>query len=392
MRATLQGLTNNIIRAVWTFAYNTTRLFLYPLNYIFLYVVRGKKYENSVLHISYMVHVPYYTVRTLRKAGLKADYLAFGAGSTWDKSDYSISYSRWPFIKAVQEFMVFWKIVARYEIIHSHFMMMVSNTGWEYPFLKKMGRKIVVNYRGCEIRDREKNMRLHPQCNICQECDYNGRLCSGKAILHKRALARTYGDLFLVTTPDMKDFVPDATWLPFFIPEINGGDHKIDKKASGEAAGFKIVHLTNQPGIEGTEHIKKAVDDLIKKGYKISFVFLKGVPHDLAMKELATADLAVGKMKMGYYANAQIESMMLGVPTITFVRPEFMSEGLRRSGFIFADLTNLEETIEYYLINPDKLEDKRRKARESILELHDNMVLSERLISHYRSIINTPDC
>ena len=58
------------------------------------------------------------------------------------------------------------------------------------------------------------------------------------------------------------------------------------------------------------------------------------MPHDQVIKAFSEADLAIGKMKMGYYANTQIESMVIGVPTITYVRPEFITKELQDSGFI----------------------------------------------------------
>ena len=108
-----------------------------------------------------------------------------------------------------------------------------------------------------------------------------------------------------------------------------------------------------------------------------------GVPHERVLSELATADLAIGKMKMGAYANAQIESMAMGVPTVTYVRPEFVTPDLEHSGFILTSLGKLEDTLDFYLRNPDALEAKRRIARDSILKLHDNDRLAARLIAIY---------
>lgn len=148
---------------------------------------------------------------------------------------------------------------------------------------------------------------------------------------------------------------------------------------------IKIVHVTAHPGIEGTRYIEHAIQNLKAKGYRINFVFLRNVPHTRVMEELRTADLSIGKMKMGYYANAQIEAMAMGVPTITYVRPEFMTEELANSGFIFSTIDDLEATLEYYLLHPEELERKRRIARSSILSLHDNAALARRLIEFYAS-------
>jgi glycosyltransferase involved in cell wall biosynthesis len=89
---------------------------------------------------------------------------------------------------------------------------------------------------------------------------------------------------------------------------------------------------------------------------------------------------------MGYYANFQIESMLMGVPAITYVRPEYVGDDLRKSGFIFTDLKNLEKTLKHYLDNPKKLEQKRKIARDSILKLHDNGKIAKQLISIYQEV------
>ncbi len=333
-------------------------------------------YPNSVLHISYMVHIPYLTVQILRAHGMKADYMAVGKSDVWNKCDFQVSYSSNPIAGALRSFVVFWRVVAKYEIIHS-----MSPDGWELPVLKKLGRKIVVHYRGCEARQRTRNMELHSDMNICQECDYN-TYCEDDTQKKRRSLARNYGDLFLVTTPDLKDFIPDAIHQTFFAPDIaiHSRTERRDRTIT------KIVHATNHPGIEGTSAIRKAIDRLNKQGYKIEFVFLKGVPYERVLEEYRTADIAIGKMKMGYYANGQIESMAMGVPTITYVRPEFMTDKLRQSGFIFSHLGRLEETLKYYLDNPEELDKKREIARSSILGVHDNDKLAERLIELYGSL------
>ena len=149
---------------------------------------------------------------------------------------------------------------------------------------------------------------------------------------------------------------------------------------------FTIVHATSQPGIEGTRAISEAVERLRRRGHSIRFLWVHDCSHQEVLAAFSRADLAIGKMKMGYYANTQIESMALGVPTITFVREEFKTDELRQSGFIFATIATLEETIEHYLRHPDELAAKRRIARSSILALHDNDLLAGRLAAFYRSL------
>jgi glycosyltransferase involved in cell wall biosynthesis len=179
----------------------------------------------------------------------------------------------------------------------------------------------------------------------------------------------------------MKDFAPEAEHLPFFVPPSLP-----PRKETRSAAGlpFKIVHATNHPGIEGTARIEAAVDALRKKGFSIDFVFLKGVPHERVLAELVDADLSIGKMKMGYYANAQVESMAMGVPTLTWIRPDLMTDALRQSGLIVCSLDELEAVLERCLRNPEELRASGLECRRSVGKLHDNDAIAKRLIELYR--------
>jgi len=344
---------------------------LYPINWLLSEVLRCRVKQGSVLHISGMVHVAFHTVRLLREHGVNADYLAVQRSPWWSQSDYLFIPTRWPVLSVLKEMWWVWSVVSRYEIVHAHFMTGVTRSGWEWPLLRRMGRHIVVHYRGCEIRDRERNQQLHPHLNICQECDYNPRICEVNA--RRRAIAAANGSAFLVTTPDMKDFAPAAGHIPFFITR---SDLRAQRAGGRDGKRFKIVHATNHRGIEGSRHIQTAIDNLFAKGFPIHYVDLTGVTHERVLAELADADLSIGKMKMGYYANMQIEAMAAGVPTVTCVRPEFMTDALRQSGFIFATLETLESTLEFYLTNAEALAQKRAVARPSIEALHDNAAIA----------------
>ncbi|MBW2619587.1 MAG: hypothetical protein JRC92_11995 [Deltaproteobacteria bacterium] len=183
----------------------------------------------------------------------------------------------------------------------------------------------------------------------------------------------------------MLDFWPQAIHHPFSAPEPGHSNYP-EPKQPNPSGPLKIIHATNHPGIDGTRYISAAVDNLIKRGYEFDFVCQIRVPMEEYLTELTTAHMSVGKMKMGYYASAQIESMFYGVPAVTYVRPELQTEEIKESGLILTDLEGLEATLEHYITHPDALEAKRRIARSSILAIHDNDELSRRLIGLYRSL------
>jgi hypothetical protein len=376
----------NALIGIEALGYRVSLAALMPVNDLLARALARRVVHGSVLHISAMVHVPYYTVRILREHGIAADYLAVGDSPWWNTADFHYRPRRLALGAVIQEMWWLWRVVSRYQIVHSHFMVTLTRTGWEWPLLRRMGCHIVVHYRGCEIRNRSVNERLHPAMNICQECDYDPAPCATPLNERRRRLAARWGSAFLVTTPDMKDFVPEAVHVPFFAtrPDIPSSP-----PAARHGRPFKIVHATNHPGIEGTRQIREAIAAAIAKGHAIKYVELTDVTHERVLRELADADLSIGKMKMGHYANLQVESMMAGVPTITYVRPEFMTERLRQSGFIFATLDKLNDVLDYYLSDPTALEAKRALARRSILALHDNAAIAREYRALYERLASS---
>lgn len=360
-------------------SYNNVILLLAPINYCLAFVLKSIFIKKSVLHIGPMVHTIFDTVKLLRANGWKANYLSIQpSNEIWEKADYILEKKTNPCFQALSDFIFFWKIVACYQVIHSHFYILLSSSGWELPILKKMGRTIVFHGRGCHMRSKELNEKINKedQYNICKCCDYNMQSCASDAVVRRRVLARMYGDKFIVTTPDLKDFMPAANVLPFFAPEEREKENT-DSILMKER--IKIIHITNHPGIEGTAQIEGVINELKQEGYSLEFVKLSGVAHNDVLNSLQDADLSIGKMKMGYYANAQVESMQMGVPTITYIRPSYISEELKDSGFIFSDLKHLKETLRYYLDNLDKLEEKKLKTKSSIKRLHSNVEIIKTL-------------
>lgn len=353
------------------------------LSYVLVAFAPLRKKKGSVLHISYMVHIPYYTVKILRENGVKADYLAIDKPGKW-AADHTFpkSYGHISAKERIREFLFFWKVVSRYEIIHSHFMMTMSTSGWEMRFFKMAGGKWVVHGRGCAERDREINIKLHPTMNICQDCDYNAKICKDPVNVFRRSFSRSKADHFLVTTPDMKDFVPEAEHMPFFFPPI-----PLPEVTEKKSEVFRIVHVTNHPGIEGTAYIVSAINNLVRQGYRIEFLHLKNMDNDEVLEHYKSAHLSIGKMKMGYYANAQIESLYYGVPAITYIRPEFITDEIRNSGLILASIETLEETIRYYIDHPEALKKKRDVSQSSVRVLHNNQAIALRYKMMYERLL-----
>lgn len=350
---------------------------------IALTIPHSKK-SRDVLHISYNVHIASNTNNILKNNGIDSYYMSVGKFNE-QESDCHLRFSKNPFIRIFQELKSF-RLMSEFKVIHSHFGLMPSRTGWEYDLLRKSGTKFVYHARGCKSRDYKKNLELQPDPlkNICAQCDYNREPCTDYISNLRRARTLRCTDRVIATTPDLLDFLPDkSTHMPFFSPDIDTSTWK-DFDFEG---GVNIIHVTNHPGIEGTEEIIKIIKELKNEGLKINFEFLQGVPNDLYLEKLKCSHLNIGKMKMGYYANAQIESMAFGVPAVTYIRDEYLTDSINDSALIVCDLNNLKNTLREYVLDTNLILEKRKKCVSTIEKLHNNQVLAQKYNEIYKSLL-----
>jgi len=377
-----------ILRVVNQWGYRLMAFLFYPLN-LWLSLLLRKKKGRGVLHISTVTHQPYLLTRHLRAQGFPADFLAKGEGWLYyneEGKDFHMSQVRLPGpLKFLYEFWWAWKLYPKYQFIHSHFLQMIGSGFWELKFLKRMGKKIVFHFRGDDIRRKEANLRLNPELNCCQECDYPDSYCHNPQRDSLASLAKRYGDLFLVTTPDLNDFFPEAVHFPFLLPELPGQTSSPTTRDRSLGNPIKILHLTNHEGIDGTKYLVEAIRRLKEEGFVIELLIPQKVHFQKILGMYSEVDLSVGKLRMGYYANAQIESMSLGIPTMCYIREEFLKK-IPDCPIINVRPENLYEKLIYYLDHKDELLTMGGKGPDFVRKYHSGSILGKRLIELYQRV------
>lgn len=284
---------------------------------------------TSVLHVSCLSHKPYMLSRLMRRHGIASEYLAIGAEKGWLKvgdKGYDHNLRGFPWSLLTHPFDAIWALctlLRRYDAIHYHFASLITPGGQELPHLRRMGKLVVFHFRGCDLRRRSANLALNPDLNCCKECDYPAGSCDHAAQTRRLDLARRYGDVFLVTTPDLRDFFPEAAHVPFIAPY--GVDMDAVRAVPRDPDVFRVVTSSNHEGVDGVAHVRRAVELLRQEGRAIELVEVRRTPFEQALAIYKSADAYVGKLLMGYYNNANIECMRLGVPCFSYIRPEYLA-------------------------------------------------------------------
>lgn len=353
--------------------------------------VLKSKIKNSqikVLHISYPVHTAYQTVDLLKKNGVYASYLAIGKITHWDKFDKHFEFKPFFLHEILNEVkMLFY--IRKFNILHCHFALIPCKGKWMHQYLKRSDIRIVVHHRGCSSRDPNINSILQPQKihNICSDCDYENKTCQNKFRKDLHTRLESIAHYEIATTPDLIDFKPKAKHIPFYSTDIKGISPK--DSSSFSTNKLKIMHWTNHPGIEGTLVIKEIINELVNEGLDIQLDIFMNEPHKKILKLIPQYDLTIGKMKMGYYANSQIESLGLGVPAITYIRDEYLiGMNSERLPFFNTDLSNLKTKIKNIYFNPGTIKEKVSISKDFLNTYHNNSNITKKLISIYYSCLN----
>lgn len=353
---------------------------------------RGKAPDRvrSVLHVSILSHKPYMLSRLMRQKGLRAEYLAIGADVGWLKLgergyDYNIP-TRLSLALFRPWIAIYYllRVVRHFDVIHYHFISLLAPGGQELEYLKRMGKVVVFHFRGCDVRQKSVNDQLNPDLNCCQECDYPEGHCDNESQRRKIALARRYGDLLFVTTPDLLDFVPEAEHVPFVAP-FGTDVEKIESPRKKNGA-FRIVTSSNHDGIDGTKYTREAVKRLRDEGRAIELVEVHSTPYEEALSIYKSADVFVGRLRMGYYNNANIECMMMGIPNMSYIRDEFL-ESIPDCPIIVTCPENVYQRLKEYVNQPERLKDIGRKGPGFVIGYHDPDEVANKIIARYNKTL-----
>lgn len=161
-------------------------------------------------------------------------------------------------------------------------------------------------FHGSEVRPPSEHADRYPHSPFQGEPDAYVERLAALASRSRTAMDAFDGPVF-VSTPDLLDFAPRATWLPLVVDV----DRFATARPALQSARPVVLHAPSNPRLKGTEAVEAALTGLHDDGLVV-YRRLTGVPHADMPGFVAEADVVVDQVVLGNPGVLLAEAMAAG--------------------------------------------------------------------------------
>ena len=262
------------------------------------------------------------------------------------------------------------RAVRSYDVFHFNFgqalvpVRVAGRVFTELGLLKRLGKKVIVTWQGCDVRPMEC-------CNCSREdcaAANRWRLPNAQAMLR-------HADRAFYLNPDLGEYLPGAQFLPYAAIDVA----RVEPAPAPERDEVVIAHLPTDREVKGTDHVVAAVERLRAEGLPVELDLVENVPHEQALERIRDADLVVDQLIIGWYGAVAVEAMALGRPVVCHIDPDVDPFGARLP-VVRADRDSLVDELRRLVQDRSRRVALGAEARAFVLAEHDPRVLARRVL------------
>lgn len=336
--------------------------------------------------------------RAERSLGLDSKVMVYQGSWPGYPSDIDLHWGKGSAITNLLKLFAFYlKALVQYDIFHFNF----GRSLWpayhrlgfseldDLPALRALGKKIVVTFQGCDVRQREF-CNLNYPVSACSDEHCAGRYCSEIAGTEKQRQAEMFGryahKIFTVNPDLLRVLPPQAQFLPYACVDLKQWYPRLKNKSEK----FVVLHAPTNRDIKGTKYILKAVAELEKKYKNLQFTLIENEPHEKVQELYLQADIAIDQLLVGWYGRFAVEMMSLGKPVICYIREEDLqfipSQMAQELPIVNASQATIQQVLERLINDPGNLALIGEKGRAYVEKWHDPIKIAQKMKETYESL------
>jgi len=296
--------------------------------------------------------IPWENVQALRRKGVDARLVVFERGKLHHEADWSLDRHGPLPVKLVQQFAAFARLAPKTDIFHFYFGLTLIPKSLQFPLLRALRKKSVFHYLGSDIRGKTP-----------------AELAFGKR-----------ADAEIVGSYDALQWVPEAHVIP---PGLDL--REFEPQPPSDNPRPLIVHAPSNREKKGTQFVIDACAQL-----PVDLDIVEGVPHEVARARYARADIVVDQLSAGWHGVFALESMALGKPVVTYLKPEVVEQSAEGFGvripIVPATKETLVDALRPLIEQPALRRELGAQSRAYVEQVHDIDRVADRLLDLYRSL------
>lgn len=247
---------------------------------------------------------------------------------------------------------------------------------WDLPIWKALGKKVVMTFHGTDARITSQHIAGDPWSyhRFAHEASDHEPL-----IPQRMAIIRTYADQLIVNGVPGLEFVPDAVYVPrhLDVDAYSMVGPRRDKRPL-------VVHAPSRRSTKGTLFVTEVMALLRDRGLAFDFRMPhERLSHDDFIALYQDADLVIDNPLMGDIEMSTLESMALGKPVVTRIKPE-VEAAHPDCPAVSADPDQLASRLVPLLTDPNVRKRLGEQGRAYVTRTHDARVVVRQLLDIYR--------
>lgn len=296
--------------------------------------------------------IPWENVQALRRKGVDARLVVFERGKLHPEADWSLDRRGGLGRRLATQFAAFARLAPRTDVFHFYFGLTLLPKSVQFPLLRALGKKSVFHYLGSDIRGKTP-----------------AELAYGK-----RADAEIVGSYDAIRWVPEAHVVPPGLDLRPFTP-VPPSDNPRPL----------VVHAPSSREKKGTRWVIEACEQL-----PVDLDVVEGVPHDVARERYARADIVVDQLHAGWHGVFALESMALGKPVVTYLKPDVVERSAEGYGvripIVPATQETLVDALRPLVEQPALRREIGAASRAYVEQVHDVDRVADRLIGVYAGL------
>jgi glycosyltransferase involved in cell wall biosynthesis len=324
--------------------------------------------------------IPSIMARAERKLGLASTAVCFPSAGFGYRGDIEES----PTARRSVLTERFERHAEAFDVFVFHFGSSLANESLvDIPLLKRMGKRVILYFHGCDIRDSAETIRKYEfsACKVCRprRCNANRELAL--------EMAMRQADAVWVSTPDLLEFVPGAELFPQPL-ELERFPLRNAQADVIEAQGDPVVlvHAPSSAMLKGSRHVIRAAEAIRARGEPLELLLLQGLTHEELRSRIAGADIAVDQLLIGSYGMFAVEAMATGIPVICYLRDDLRDLYPELPPLLSANPLTIEQTIIAMMNDPERCQSATIAGRAYVVRHHSADVAARRSLATYERI------